>query len=98
MIFDFEKITEVKEEESSFEILQKKERKPIPSKESIIRNHIEVRFNDEVGGNADNDNPLQKFYSSQAGGNVDNKNKDCNIFYGCHNFLMLLIFVLNHHH
>ena len=64
----------------AFEILQKKERKPIPSKESIIKNHLEVRFNDEVGGNADNDNPLQKFYSSQAGGNVDNKNKDCNIF------------------
>ena len=64
----------------AFEILQKKERKPIPSKESIIRNHLEVRFNDEVGGNADNDNPVQKFYSSQVGGNVDNKNKDCNIF------------------
>ena len=61
----------------AFEILQKKERGPLPTKENIIRNHLEVRFNDEPGNEDDNENPLKKFYSSQIEGD---KNKDCNIF------------------
>ena len=56
----------------AFEILPKKERKPTPSKESILRNHLEIKFNDEIGGNnPDNEDTLQKYYSAQ---------KDCNIF------------------
>ena len=61
----------------AFEILQKKERGPLPTKENILRNHLEVRFNDESGNEDDNENPLKKFYSSQIEGD---KNKDCNIF------------------
>ena len=54
----------------AFENLPKKERKPTPSIESIIKNHLEIRFNDEVGNNPDNDILLQKVQ----------ENKDCNIF------------------
>ena len=56
----------------AFENLPKKERKPLPSKEAIIRNHMEVRFNDEAGG----DNSDKDLFSFQGG----DKNKDCNIF------------------
>ena len=63
----------------AFENLPKKEKKPIPSKETIIRNHLEVRFNDEVGGD-DKDSPFHKFYSANIEGSEENKNKDCNIF------------------
>ena len=59
----------------AFEILQKRERGPIPTKENIIKNHMEVRFDDEAGNDDDNDS-LKKFYSST----VDDKNKDCSIF------------------
>ena len=65
----------------AFEILQKKERMPLPTKESILRNHMEIRFNDEVSGNnGDKNNVIQKFYSPNIGENNPNKNKDCNIF------------------
>ena len=60
----------------AFEILAKKERGPLPTKENIIKNHMEVRFSDEPGIDEDNGNDLQKFYST----NIDNKNKDCIIF------------------
>ena len=65
----------------AFETLPKKERNPLPSKESIIRNHMEIRFNDEVSGNnGDKNNVYRKFYSSKLDDNNPNKNKDCNIF------------------
>ena len=60
----------------AFEILAKKERGPLPTKENIIKNHMEVRFSDEPGIGEDDGNDLQKFYST----NIDNKNKDCIIF------------------
>ena len=55
----------------AFENLPKKERKPLPSKEAIIRNHMEVRFNDEAGG--DNNDKELSFQERD-------KNKECNIF------------------
>ena len=65
----------------AFETLPKKERKPLPSKEAIIMNHSEIRFNDEVGGNNDKDNNIPKDYNPKIGGdNSANKNKDCIIF------------------
>ena len=60
----------------AFEILAKKERGPLPTKENIIKNHMEVRFSDEPGIGEDDGNDLQKFYST----NIGNKNKDCIIF------------------
>ena len=33
----------------AFEILPKKEIRPIPTKEAILRNHLEVRFNEDNG-------------------------------------------------
>ena len=65
----------------AFETLQKRERRPLPSKENIIRNHMEIRFNDEVtANNGDKNNMIKKFYSSNVEENNPNKNKDCNIF------------------
>ena len=63
----------------AFEVLAKKERGPVPTKENILKSHLEVRFHDEMAPEGDNsgDDPLRRFYSSNLGG--DN-NKDCSIF------------------
>ena len=63
----------------AFETLQKKGRKPVPNKETIVKNHMEVIFNDEFTDNGDKNNIVQRFNSISEGNNR-NKNKDCIIF------------------
>ena len=63
----------------AFETLAKKERGEIPSKENILKNHLEVRFNDETGDSGDADNQFKKLHSSQMS-DISDKNKDCVIF------------------
>ena len=63
----------------AFETLQKKGRKPVPNKETIVKNHMEVIFNDEFTDNGDKNNIAQRFNSISEGNN-QNKNKDCIIF------------------
>ena len=63
----------------AFETLQKKGRKPVPNKETIVKNHMEVIFNDEFTGNGDKNDIVQRFNSISEGNN-QNKNKDCIIF------------------
>ena len=63
----------------AFETLQKKGRKPVPNKETIVKNHMEVIFNDEFTDNGDKNNIVQRFNSISEGNN-QNKNKDCIIF------------------
>ena len=63
----------------AFETLQKKGRKPVPNKETIVKNHMEVIFNDEFTGNGDKNDIVQRFNSISEGNNR-NKNKDCIIF------------------
>ena len=64
----------------AFETLQKKGRKPVPNKETIVKNHMEVIFNDEFTGNGDKNDIVQRFNSISEGNN-QYKNKDCIIFY-----------------
>ena len=61
----------------AFEILPKKEIRPIPSKEAILRNHLEVKFEGENEAQGDDDE-IQRYHSVQIG-NPKNK-KGCIIF------------------
>ena len=63
----------------AFETLQKKGRKPVPNKETIVKNHMEVIFNDEFTDNGDKYNIVQRFNSISEGNN-QNKNNDFIIF------------------
>ena len=63
----------------AFETLQKKGRKPVPNKETIVKNHMEVIFNDEFTGNGDKNDIVQRFNSISEGNN-QNKNKYFIIF------------------
>ena len=61
----------------AFEILPKKEIRPIPTKEAILRNHLEVRFNED-NGTQGGDIERHRFKSEEID-NPQNK-KDCTIF------------------
>ena len=63
----------------AFETLPKKEKGELPSKESILKNHLEIRFNDETGDSGDGDDQFKKMHSSQIS-DISDKNKDCIIF------------------
>ena len=59
--------------------MPKKEKGELPSKESILKNHLEIRFNDETGDSGDGDDQFKKMHSSQIS-DISDKNKDCIIF------------------